>query len=167
MKDKFSLLVGIAAGVLAMYYLDPRAGRRRRALVRDRMVAAGHDASYFARRKAKRAADRLKGYLVAHRPGRLARPESDEQLHDRIRARLGHVMHHSRAVEVDVEQGRVRLRGHVLRHEMDRVIDEVRRMAGVGSVANQLISHETEAGIPPHASAGARAPAQRAAQAAS
>lgn len=166
MKDKFSLLVGIAAGALAMYYLDPRAGRRRRALVRDRMVAAGHDASYFARRKAKRAADRLKGYLVAHRPGRLVRPDSDRQLHDRIRARLGHVMHHSRAVEVDVEQGRVRLRGHVLRHEMDRVIAEVGRMAGVRSVANQLISHETEAGIPARTLADPRAPEQRAAEAA-
>lgn len=32
MKDKLSLVVGMLAGALAMDYLDPQAGRRRRAL---------------------------------------------------------------------------------------------------------------------------------------
>lgn len=149
MKDKLSLVLGIAAGALAMYYLDPLAGRRRRALVRDRLWSAGHDAAYFAERKAKRAVDRMKGYVVTHRPGRHDEPESDRQLHDRIRARLGHVMHHPRSVEVRVEQGRVCLRGHILRPELDRVLHEVGRMAGVASVESQLVTHETEAGIPP------------------
>lgn len=149
MKDKLSLVVGIAAGALAMYYLDPQAGRRRRALVRDQLVAAGHDAAYFTGRKAKRAADRVKGYLATHRPGRHDQPESDQQLRDRIRARLGHVMRSPRSVEVRVEQGRVSLRGHILRHELDRVLHEVSRMAGVASVESHLVTHETEAGIPP------------------
>jgi osmotically-inducible protein OsmY len=149
MKDKLSLVVGIAAGALAMYYLDPLAGRRRRALVRDRLVSTGHDAAYFTGRKAKRAADRVKGYLATHRPGRHDGPESDRQLHDRIRARLGHVMHSPRSVEVQVEQGRVCLRGHVLRPELDRVLHEVNRMAGVASVESHLVTHETAAGIPP------------------
>lgn len=149
MKDKLSLVVGIAAGALAMYYLDPLAGRRRRALVRDQLVSAGHDAAYFSGRKAKRATDRIKGYLVTHRPGRHAEPESDRQLHDRIRARLGHVMHSPRAIEVQVEQGRVCLRGHILRPELDRVLQEVSRMPGVASVESQLVTHETAAGIPP------------------
>jgi hypothetical protein len=43
MKDRFSLVVGFAAGVLAMYYLDPRAGRRRRALVRGRTTPPGRE----------------------------------------------------------------------------------------------------------------------------
>jgi len=165
MKDKFSLLAGLLAGALAMYYLDPHAGRRRRALVRDRMVAAGHDASHFAQRKARRVAGRLKGYLVAHRPARHAAPTSDQQLHDRIRARLGHLMHHSRAVEIEVRQGRVLLRGHVLRHELDRVLAEVRRMAGVGALEHRLVTHENAAGLRQGPTAGARPPERSAAQA--
>lgn len=149
MKDKLSLVVGIAAGALAMYYLDPVAGRRRRALVLDQLVSTGHDAAYFTGRKAKRAADRVKGYLATHRPRRHAEPESDQQLHDRIRARLGHVMHSPRSVEVQVEHGRVCLRGHILRPELDRVLHEVGRMAGVASVESHLVTHETAAGIPP------------------
>lgn len=163
MKDKLSLVVGIAVGALAMYYLDPLAGRRRRARVRDQLVSVGHDTAYFTGRKAKRAADRVKGYLATHRPGGHDAPESDQQLHDRIRARLGHVMHSPRSVEVRVEQGRVCLRGHILRVELDRVLHEVSRMAGVASVDSRLVTHETAAGIPPP---GGAALEQRAAQAA-
>lgn len=158
MKDKLSLVVGIAAGALAMYYLDPLAGRRRRALVRDQLVSAGHETAYFTGRKAKRAADRVKGYLATHRPGRHAVPESDQQLHDRIRARLGHVMHSPRSVEVQVEHGRVCLRGHILRPELDRVLHEVSRMAGVVALENQLVTHETAAGIPPSGAGTLEAP---------
>lgn len=157
MKDKLSLVVGIAAGVLAMYYLDPLAGRRRRALVRDRLVSTGHDAAYFTGRKAKRVADHVKGYLARHRPGRHVDPESDQQLHDRIRARLGHVMHSPRSVEVQVEQGRVCLRGHILRPELDRVLHEVNRMAGVAAVETRLVTHETVAGIPARGALAQRA----------
>ena len=32
------LVAGVAAGALGMYYLDPQSGRRRRALMRDRLA---------------------------------------------------------------------------------------------------------------------------------
>ena len=98
MKDRFSLVAGFAAGALAMYYLDPRAGRRRRALARDKVVAVGHEAAWLADAKRKRAIDHLKGWLVTRRFDRHTRkqPESDQQLHERIRSRLGRVVSHPR-----------------------------------------------------------------------
>jgi len=58
-------------------------------------------------------------------------------------------MKDSAPVEVQVDQGRVCLRGHILRPELDRVLHEVSRMPGVASVESQLVTHETAAGIPP------------------
>lgn len=39
-----AILGGVGAGAAAMYFLDPDRGRRRRALVRDKMVGLSHDA---------------------------------------------------------------------------------------------------------------------------
>lgn len=141
---------GIAAGVAAMYYLDPVSGRRRRALVRDQVLAAGHQAADYAGAKGKRAVDRLKGYAVTRRLDRHSphRPESDQQLHERIRSRLGHVVSHPRSVHVTVERGCVQLGGHILIKELDPLLSELKHMPGVRSVDNQLTCHDSPAGVP-------------------
>jgi osmotically-inducible protein OsmY len=124
-------------------------GGRRRSLVRDKAVAVGHDAADLAQAKAKRAADRLRGAVatgdlsgVTHRP-----PETDQQLHDRIRARLGRVISHPKAVQVTVDRGCVYLRGDVLTREVDPLLAEVGGMVGVTDVRNELQAHDTAQGI--------------------
>jgi hypothetical protein len=150
MKDRFSLVAGFAAGALAMYYLDPRAGRRRRALARDKVVAVGHEAAWLADAKRKRAIDHLKGWLVTRRFDRHTRkqPESDQQLHERIRSRLGRVVSHPRSVDVHAENGRVHLGGHIFTWELHALLSEVKHMAGVKSLDHELICHDSAAGIP-------------------
>jgi len=148
-KHSFSFLGGVLSGVLAgavaMYYFDARSGARRRAMARDRLASARHDLTDMAEAKGKRAIGRLKGMLVTRRLDRVShsRPESDQQLHDRIRARLGRVVRYPKAVEVAVEQGHVRLHGHVLRREMDDLCREVLRMAGVRGMHSDLHAHHT------------------------
>ncbi|GAB2589782.1 hypothetical protein GCM10027034_22830 [Ramlibacter solisilvae] len=139
------LLGGLAAGALAMYYLDTRSGARRRAVVRDRLVSTSHDLSYKAQSKSKRAIGRLKGMWITHRLDRVshAQPSSDQQLRDRIRSRLGRVVRYPKAVEVEVERGQVRLHGHVLRREMEDLCREVLRMAGVRELHSELKAHQT------------------------
>ena len=44
-----------------MYFLDPAVGRRRRALVRDKGVAARHDVEDFARAKSTHLSNQLHG----------------------------------------------------------------------------------------------------------
>jgi hypothetical protein len=144
------LAAGIAAGAVAMFFFDSVSGGRRRALVRDKIVGAGHDAAYAGQAKGKRAFDHLRGLFSTRHLDRVTRsqPENDQQLHDRIRARLGRVISHPKSVHVEVNQGRVTLTGHILTKEVAELLNEVERNAGVKAVHNQLVCHETAQGIP-------------------
>ncbi len=64
MKQLLSVAGGLAAGALAMYYLDSRNGARRRALVREKVLAAGHDAAELAHLKGQHVASRVKGAVA-------------------------------------------------------------------------------------------------------
>lgn len=140
MKNLIKLATAFVAGAAVMFYLDPLTGRRRRALARDRGVAATHDLGRFARAKSKRAADRMRGVLAETRSRISAAPIDDEQLHDRIRARLGHLTHRAGSVEVDVHRGHVVLKGHLPPAEVDGLVDAITAMRGVESVDNRLLT---------------------------
>ena len=51
MTTLFRIAAAFAAGAAAMYFMDPLVGRRRRALMRDQGVAAGHNVEDFVRAK--------------------------------------------------------------------------------------------------------------------
>lgn len=55
------LLVGMAVGMLAMYAMDPRQGRRRRAETRDKLVSASRKARRKIDAKSRHFANRAKG----------------------------------------------------------------------------------------------------------
>lgn len=132
------LAVAFAAGAAVMYYFDPVAGRRRRALARDQGVAAGHDVEDFARAKSKRAADRAHG-VKARAGARLAdAPVDDLQLHERIRSKMGRIVEHPSAITVQVSNGHVVLTGNASEEEIESLADAVASMQGVRSVDNQL-----------------------------
>ena len=85
----------------------------------------------------RRAADRAKGF------GRLEREassqaESDAQLRDRVRERLGHWVSHPRAMDVDVNEGVVRVSGQVLALELDGLLSQLTGVPGVRKVHNAL-----------------------------
>lgn len=132
------LAVAFAAGAAAMYYFDPVAGRRRRAMTRDHGVAAGQEFEDFARAKSKRAADRVQGVKAKARARLSEEPIDDLQLHERIRSKLGRLVDDARAVTVQVSAGHVVLSGTVNEEEMDALADAVSSMRGVESVDNQL-----------------------------
>ncbi len=62
-KGVLNGVAALTAGAAAMYLLDPRMGRRRRALVRDKMLASRRDVVRYGRGQAKRAADHLRGAI--------------------------------------------------------------------------------------------------------
>src|SRR5688500_7494361 len=105
------LATAFAAGAAAMYFLDPTVGRRRRALVRDKGVAARHDLEDYARATGKRAADHLQGAAAEARAQVAAGPVGDQRLHDRIRSGLGRMVERPGDVSVHVQDGRVVLMG--------------------------------------------------------
>lgn len=149
MKDLPSFLIGLGAGALLMYYLDQPSGGRRRALVRDKFVSAGHGIADFAEAKAKRAADRVKGMVATgtlHGETR-REPQTARQLHDRIRARLGRLISHPKALHVLVDDGSVTLSGHILSREVNSLIREIKAMPGVRQVRNELTVHDKPDGV--------------------
>ena len=136
-----------AAGAISMYLLDPDHGRRRRALMRDRLasgVSRLDDARTVASRDLR---NRARG--VAHEVrSRFSREEvPDEILCERVRSSLGWAVSHPGAIEVSALSGRVTLSGAVLEREYVRLLRTVWAVRGVADVEDRLAVYESPAGI--------------------
>jgi hypothetical protein len=138
MTTLFRIAAVFAAGAVAMYFMDPVVGRRRRALMRDQGVATGHDVENFVRTKSRRVVHRLNGTVARTRARLSHAPVDDEQLLERIRSRLGHLLEHPRSVEVAVRDGNVVLTGRASAADIDHLTDTISRMRGVEDVDNRL-----------------------------
>jgi osmotically-inducible protein OsmY len=138
MGTLFRIAAAFAAGAAAMYYLDPETGRRRRALVRDRGIAARHDLEDYASATSRRASDKLQGTAARTRSRVSREPVDDEQLHERIRSRLGHVVERPGDIEVQVRDGYVVLSGSADEEEIDELVSTVAAIKGVEGVDNLL-----------------------------
>jgi hypothetical protein len=148
LQDRGALLTGFGVGLGLMYLLDPDRGRRRRALVRDKMTHAT---------KAGRRAVAATGRDVAHRATGTAarihrrfRPDSagDEVLGARIRGRIGRVVSHPHALEVDVSDGLVTLRGPILESEVNNLLHAIERTPGVREVIADFDEYASAANLP-------------------
>jgi uncharacterized membrane protein/osmotically-inducible protein OsmY len=132
---------GVLLGVGLMYFLDPIRGRKRRARINEAVMhAQRHErdliakASRDVRNRAHGLAERVK-----HRPS----PDvPDVVIEGRVRACLGRAVSHAGAIEPLVYDGRVILRGPVLSHEADFVLQAVGRVAGVREVVDRLERHD-------------------------
>lgn len=138
------LAAAFAAGALVMYLMDPAAGRRRRALMRDKGMAMGHDARHLVHAKTKRAGDRLRGAVAKTRAHLSSEPIEDERLHDRIRSKMGRMVSHPHAIHVDVHYGRVVLKGTAPRAEADELVSMIESMRGVEGVHDLLVTEEEQ-----------------------
>ncbi|HET8538795.1 MAG TPA: BON domain-containing protein [Anaeromyxobacter sp.] len=150
-RGRFGLggaLAGLAAGAGLAYFLDPARGRERRARALDRTRRAAHDAERTAESRARDLGRRARG--AAHEAkARVARERvDDEVLVERVRARLGRLVAHPRAIEVAAREGRVELSGAVFAAERDRLLRGVRRVRGVRHVDDRLRAHDSAEGVP-------------------
>jgi hypothetical protein len=73
---------------------------------------------------------------------------SDEVLLQRVRSRIGEITGRAGAIDVTVSDGRVTLRGPVLRSEVDRLLARVRGVRGVQQVDSQLEIHAEPGNVP-------------------
>lgn len=125
-------LGAMAAGALAMYYLDPELGERRRALLAElvRSGLPGERRAQRGERRARRAYHRITQ----------ADPQSDADLRDQIQTRLGRLVSHPGGIDVSVTNGVVRLSGRVLTKERDGLLEQIQQMPGVQKLVNAMVA---------------------------
>jgi uncharacterized membrane protein len=136
-----TFVAGTALGAAAMYWLDPQAGRRRRALSKQRAVRATHDLEHGASVLARDFTHRQRGLIGAVGRVLRSRATTDEVLRARVRARLGRLCSHPGAVEVECQDGRITLRGAILASERDRLLRRLRWIEGARDVIDELEVH--------------------------
>ncbi|MEO5671330.1 MAG: BON domain-containing protein [Ramlibacter sp.] len=66
------------------------------------------------------------------------RPQSDSELREHVRERLGELVSHPGFIQVDVDNMVVRLTGEVLSHELDGLLSHLTHLPGVRKVHNAL-----------------------------
>jgi hypothetical protein len=140
---------GLAVGALLTYFLDPKAGRRRRHTSRDRARSRLRRGEHRAMMRARRAESHAVG--VARRTIKARRreekPLDDLTLAHEVESRLRHVTDLPKGqVTVNAEEGVVFLRGVLERPEhIERAEEEARRIAGVRGVENLIHAPGTPA----------------------
>jgi osmotically-inducible protein OsmY len=128
-----------------MYLFDPKLGRRRRALARDRIVSSLKGATGVVGRDARH---RLHGTPTRTHSLIRSNDVSDEVLVARVRAGVGRATSHSGAIYVSCSRGIVTLQGAVLKHEHPRVMRAARSAAGIDEVHDELAAYKRSNGIP-------------------
>jgi uncharacterized membrane protein len=140
------IFLGGALGALAMYFLDPHEGRRRRARTRDKVVHAGKVLNEAGKVTARDTAQRAYGVWAASRrhARKLFKHEEvpDDVLIERVRAELGRVVSHPHAIEVAADRGHITLSGPILPEEVRPLLRCVRHVSGVKAVSDRLAVYE-------------------------
>jgi hypothetical protein len=146
--DTRNMLVGIGVGALLAYLADPQSGRRRRALARDKVVRASRKTRDALDATTRDVRNRATGAVAAARRRWMEEDVDDDRLVDRVRARLGRVATHPRALHVVAVDGVVTLRGPVLVRESAAVLSAVHDVPGVLRVVDELDGFESANGVP-------------------
>src|SRR5205085_6311750 len=136
------LVGGAGLGAALMYIFDPDRGKRRRALIRDRVEAAGNEVSDKVEKMGRDLQNRAYG-VVAETKSIFQHDEvTDDLLVDRVRSRLGRIPVHIGAFDITAKDGVVTLRGQILADELPKVLRAARFVRGVKGIDNQFEAHE-------------------------
>lgn len=144
----YGLGSGVAAGASMMYLLDPTGGRRRRHRAEEKAHHALKVTDQAAVIGVRDFSQRSRGLFSEIASAWKKEGASDPILYERVRAKLGRLSTHPRAIEVSVKEGRVELRGPILKREVDRLLTGLSGVRGVKGIDNHLEVHESPGGIP-------------------
>lgn len=148
------ILLGVGLGAAAMFALDPRTGKRRRALARDKMVRLGNSVDEMVSEQLPRKVDYLSGVArgaryrathVAQRNGE-ALPDEDQFITDRVMSTVFRDPALPKGdINVNTVDQVVYLRGHVEDGRLVKEIeDRVRKVEGVREVINVINRPEVD-----------------------
>ena len=140
-------LIGVGAGLAAMYLLDPNRGARRRALISDKLTRAGNRLPDVAGVAVRDLSNRAHGaWAEATRLFSSDNP-SDQVVEARVRSAIGRVASHPHAIHVAARDGVVTLGGVILSDEVPALIKTVEAVRGVQRVENHLEQYNSPEGV--------------------
>jgi osmotically-inducible protein OsmY len=138
MNKGTALVGGVGLGAALMYFFDPDRGKRRRALVRDKVEAAGDKVGTYAEKMSRDIKNRAYG-IVTETTALFKHEEvTDDVLVDRVRAKLGRYPDQLDAIDVQATNGAVILSGSIQANELPKLLRAARFVRGVKRVENQL-----------------------------
>jgi uncharacterized membrane protein len=147
MARLMTTVLAAALSAASIYYFDPKRGRRRRALVRDRYTSVRTRLARSLDPVSRDARNRIQGATaLLHRRSERA-GAADDTIVQRVRSTLGRYVSHPRAVSVVVRAGRVELAGDVLQDEYQGLLDAVLAVRGVTGVDDALDVHANSQGV--------------------
>jgi osmotically-inducible protein OsmY len=138
MNNKTAIVGAVGIGAALMYFFDPDRGKRRRALVRDKVESAGNKATVYAEQMGRDIRNRAYGVVAETKSILRGEEVSDDVLVERVRAKLGRYPAQLGAIDVQANDGTVTLRGPILATELPRVLRATKFVRGVRAVDNQL-----------------------------
>lgn len=148
LRSKASIFVlSAATSATLIYFLDARAGARRRSTLADKIIHWGRVGVHRANRQFRYFMNRTYGRSYEIGKSLLSNADeiSDDILVERIRSKVGRILAHPKMLRIDSDQGRIRLSGYALTQEIPRLYQLVRRVRGVRSIhANNVIPVESE-----------------------
>jgi osmotically-inducible protein OsmY len=148
MNKGVALVGGVGLGAALMYFFDPDRGKRRRALARDKVEAAGNKVGCYAEKMSHDIRNRAYG-VVAETKSFLSHEDvTDETLVDRVRSKLGHYQVSLDAIEVQATKGAVILSGTIPASEELKILKAARRARGVKRVESHLRLRPDEGSTP-------------------
>lgn len=140
---------GVAVGVVAEYFLDPSAGKRRRHGARDRTFSRMRRGERRAVRRARRAESHAFGVVrrTINMRRRSPEPLDDTTLAQKVQSELyRRAGAHKGGISINAEDGVVFLRGTLERQgDIERLGKEARAIDGVRDVENLLHAPGTPA----------------------
>jgi uncharacterized membrane protein len=148
MNRQLALLGGIGLGAAVMYMMDPDRGKRRRALMRDKLARATNKAPDAISATARDISNRVRGFTAEVASAFSTEDVSDEVLVERIRSKLGRIVSHPSSIEVAANQGRVVLSGPILTHEVNDLVTCIKAVSGVKELESRLEVHKQAGDVP-------------------
>ena len=148
MNKGLAVVGSVGLGAALMYIFDPDRGKRRRALLRDKVEATGNKLSDKVEKMGRDLSNRAYGVVAETKS--IFQPDevTDDVLVDRVRSRLGRIPAHISAFDLAAKDGVVTLRGQILADEVPKVLRAARFVRGVKDIDNQFEVHETAGNVP-------------------
>src|SRR5690606_35609887 len=142
------VIAGAATGASLMYFLDPDRGRRRRALVGDKVTSLSHRLPEAGGTRGSELSNRADGSWTEERKLLSIDNPTDQVIEARLRSKLGRVVSSPHAVKVTSTDGNIRLEGDILQNDAETLLQTARSVSGVKQIDDSGLNvHKSRKGI--------------------